>query len=303
MGFCCSKKTQETLSATTAEIEREKEIEIKEYSSIQDKDFQKIEHTYNFLRYIIFTEYMYSLVNFTLENAVLPDDYAKSTTKYSYTDDFFKTEFPIDLFQSFLDNKILKHPNVYSKAGEQEDSVNIFKDTFTFIHQSLCQKMVQNYNKNGDENANVKTIFIKSFAIGFGLLYCIGQNIVKIKTFYNIFSNENELLFKSNELNDFLLSLFLIPSYCMLFARGKVSVKTPGLGDFSKATAKEYIDYSELKDCENLVKITNERLFGENDTINYGVFKAKILETDKNKTISYIFSPKGIRFMLKENNV
>ena len=32
MGFCCSKKTQETLSATTAEIEKEKEIEKKEYS-------------------------------------------------------------------------------------------------------------------------------------------------------------------------------------------------------------------------------------------------------------------------------
>ena len=55
MGFCCSKKIQETLSATTAEIEKEKEIEIKEYSSVQDKDFHKIEHINNFLRYIIFT--------------------------------------------------------------------------------------------------------------------------------------------------------------------------------------------------------------------------------------------------------
>ena len=36
--LCCSKKNQEILSATTAEIE------IKQYTSVQDKDFQKIEH-------------------------------------------------------------------------------------------------------------------------------------------------------------------------------------------------------------------------------------------------------------------
>ena len=111
------------------------------------------------------------------------------------------------------------------------------------------------------------------------------------------------MLFKSDELSDFLLSLFLIPSYCMLFARGKVGNKIPGLGEFTKATAKEYIDFSELKDCENLVNITNERIFGENDTISYGVFKGKFVDEDNSKNISYIFSPKGIRYMLKENNV
>ena len=304
--LCCSKKNQEILSATTAEIEKEKEIEIKQYTSVQDKDFQKIEHQYNYLRRIIFTEYMYSLVNFSLENAVLPDDYAKSTTKYNYKNDFYKSEFPIEFFQSFLDNKILKHPKVYSKAGNQEDGTNIFKETFTFVHQSLSQKLLQNHNKNNknlEENENVKNIFKKSYAINFGLLYCSGLNIVKIKTFYNLFSNENEMLFKSDELSDFLLSLFLIPSYCMLFARGKVGNKIPGLGEFTKATAKEYIDFSELKDCENLVNITNERIFGENDTISYGVFKGKFVDEDNSKNISYIFSPKGIRFMLKENNV
>jgi guanylate kinase len=43
--------------SNTAEIKRENEIDIKEYTSIQDKDFHKIEHINNFLHYIIFTAY------------------------------------------------------------------------------------------------------------------------------------------------------------------------------------------------------------------------------------------------------
>ena len=34
--------------SNTAEIKRENEIDIKEYTSIQDKDFHKIEHINNF---------------------------------------------------------------------------------------------------------------------------------------------------------------------------------------------------------------------------------------------------------------
>ena len=95
-----------------------------------------------------------------------------------------------------------------------------------------------------------------------------------------------------------MIKFILILSYCKLIARGKLSVKIPWLGNFSKTTAKVYIDYSELIDSENLVKITNDRLFDKNDIINYDLFK---LENDE--TNSYIFTYKGIRYMLKENNV
>jgi hypothetical protein len=53
-----------------------------------------------------------------------------------------------------------------------------------------------------------------------------------------------------------------------------------------------------LIDSENLVKITNDRLFDKNDIINYDLFKVENDETN-----SYIFTYKGIRYMLKENNV
>ena len=68
---------------------------------------------------------------------------------------------------------------------------------------------------------------------------------------------------------------------------------------------KKLLDSSELKDCQNLVTITNEFMFGTDlsGVLNYEQFKAKFEETDKDVSLSFMLSPSGVRYMLQKHNV
>ena len=138
----------------------------------------------------------------------------------------------------------------------------------------------------------------KLHLLGIGLLYCSGSNVSKIKVIYDIFK-EGETLVASDLLADFLLSVFLIPSYCILSSRNKLKYKE--LGDFSKETMKTILDASELKDSLHLVDVTNKKLFGSDNTgIVYDKFKEMFAIDDG---VGYLISPKGVRQALLEHNV
>ena len=76
MGMCsnCIKNNK-----NYARSEGEKEILLFSYTSEADKEFQQLETKYNLLRDIDFQDYMYSLVQFDMENATLKDDYSNRT--------------------------------------------------------------------------------------------------------------------------------------------------------------------------------------------------------------------------------
>ena len=63
------------------------------------ENITKLETKFNFLRELVFSDFIYSLSTFTLENATLPDDFSKKPEKYSKKDDFFISDFSEDLFQ------------------------------------------------------------------------------------------------------------------------------------------------------------------------------------------------------------
>ena len=68
MGTLCAKTLQPSGPSSTV-IETEKEVSIQNYSSQADKEFSKLETKDNLLREILFNEYMYSLVIFSVTNA------------------------------------------------------------------------------------------------------------------------------------------------------------------------------------------------------------------------------------------
>lgn len=299
MGKLCSKQKQ----TVSSNIETEKEVTMLSYKSNADKYYELQENKYNYLKKINFEDYLYALVHFSNENATLEEDYNKSNIDFSMSQPFFCELFSTDIFQSFIENKILKHQSVYADAGNNEKVTTIFKEQLLALHNALGLKLAQDAKAKGDESADKNSITKKCDAIPYGLLYCVGANFVKIKAMFNIFS-ENQQLKPSEKLNEFLLSLFLIPSYCAASARNKLA-KYDEVGSIEKDQLKQLLDSSELKDCQNLVDVTNKILFGNDGSgvLNYEQFKAKFENSDKDTSLSFLLLPSGVRYMLEKNNV
>ena len=296
MGVICCTKNQQPASG---DIETEREVSIPIYSSSADKEFSKLETKENLLRDIVFSDYIYSLSQFSLENATVQDDYTHKPTFYSMDQPFYNEELTPDLFQSFIENKIFKHPNLYVKAGENEDTARLFKDAMLNIQKSLISKLDQNDKNNGVDQPN--NVFRKSHAIALGLLYTSGTNVSKIKFLHNLFSQGGSLK-KTNAFSEFLLALFLIPSYCMLYTRNKLA-DNGNLPEFSKETMKKILDKCELKDTVNLLGITMKMIFPvEDKSYSYPKFK-NLFEGGGPNSIGWMITPRGIRLMLEKNNV
>ena len=276
----------------------EKEILLASYKSDEDIYYEMQEKKYNYLRNLNFQDFLYSLVNFSDENFILEDDYSKSNINYSMNHPFFNETFSSDIFQSFIDSKILRYKNIFTRALNGEHSITIFKTYLLVLHKSLILKLTQNKRINGVEIKDKDSITKKCDAISYGLLYCSGPNYVKAKAIFNIFS-ENGQLKPSKKFNEFLLVLFLIACYCNLYARNRLSMYDE-IGPFEKQKFKEFIKFSELKECQNLVKKTNELIFGSDLSaiLNYEQFKKKFTPNDKDNSIGFILCPSGIRYML-----
>lgn len=314
MGKLCSKGAQ--TSTTTAKeektnpdptnpslIEEEKEIPGIDYKSKADEVYDLQETKYNYFQKINFADFLYSLVQFSAENATLEDDYSKINLDFSMNDPFFSETFSTDSFQLFLENKILKHKSVYQEAGNNENVTSIFKETFLSVNSALGLKLSQDAKAKGDESADKNTIVKKGDVLPIGLLYCVGANYIKIKALFNIFSTDG-IIKSSDKFSEFLLSLFIIASYGMASARNKLS-KYGEIGEIEKEKLKELLDTSELKDCQNMVDVTNDLIFGtDRETgLNYADFKNLFNEPDKDKSLAYLLSASGARYMLKKNNV
>ena len=301
MGKLCSKQTQ----TTSSNIETEREISIRSFNKEEvDKAYELQENKYNYLRKINFADFIYSLMHFSSENATLEDDYTKFTMDQIKSDNSFYYElFSDDIFQSFLENKILKHKAIYEEAGNNEKISKIFKETFITANSGLGLKISQEAKNKGDETADRNTAVKKIHVVAFGILYCMGANYVKVKSLFNMFQ-EGGSVKPSSKLNEFLLALALIPSYCMASARNKLS-KYDEFEAIDKEKLKSFLDSSELKDCENLVEVMNKKLFGQNKnvTLTYDQFKQKFDSELKDGSVDFMLSPVGMRKMLSIHNV
>ena len=295
MGQLCSKQSQDVSNPLLPEKEKEKEVSICSYKSNADETLKLQETKFNYLNKINFADFLYSLANFSNENATIEFKYDDVNIDFKITSPTFQDDFGPDVFQSFIENRILRHDNIYN-AKIEETLVSIFKDNLiqnvTALNQKLKQSHTDDPNFTGVKKCDI---------IPYGLLYCVGANTVKIKALFNLFG-DNGVIKKSDAFDQFLLSLFLIASYCSIAARNKLG-KYDTFGQMTKETVKELVNTAELKDCQNLVTVTNKLIFGEDLSVSltYEQFKEKFKGHEN--TISFLLSPSGVRNLLEKNNV
>ena len=290
MGKLCSKQVQ----TTSSQIESEQEVSICSYKSGGDDALKLQENKFNYLNKINFADFLYSLANYSNENATIEFKYDNVNIDYKITSQEFGEDFSPDVFQSFIENRILKHDNIYN-AKIDESLIAIFKDNLIQNVTALNLKLKQSHSE--DEFQGIR----KYHVIPYGLLYCAGANYIKIKALFNLFS-EGGALKSSQMFNEFLLALFLVASYCSIAARNKLG-KYDAIGQISKEDLKQLLNAAELKDCQNLVGVANKLIFGEDlsGSLTYEQFKEKFKGSDN--SISFLLSPSGVRSLLEKNNV
>jgi hypothetical protein len=286
----CRKKGYQIVNHLAPE---EKEIKFKDYSSPNDEPLSIIENKQNFFNFVQLVEYINLLDQFTIETSTVSSK-NKMKIKFSSKDEFLKKEISLEEFQSFIENKIFNLDELYEITGNNEKSASIFKQMCIEIYKALELKLRQHYNDNSP------VILKKSNLIPIGILYCASNNIEKIKLIFDIFKNDNEEISKSDELNEYLLTLFLTGSYCLISARNKVGSTNEEVGKLAKEDLLKLINVSELKDCENLVNVFNKSFFTK-EKYNWEEFKGNF--EDLENGFGWIFSSKGIRRKLEENNV
>ncbi len=277
----CFVNCKNTENESTLMAKNEEEIQFSQYSSLSDSQLEILEKDNNLFRYITLVEYINLLSYYTLETANIPFDGPYKIT-FSYKDEFLSQYFCEELFQNFIENTILKN----RELGEQETT---FKEMCLELFKSLKTKLKENYGE--DKKVTKRDL------ICLGILFCKTNNINKIKIFFDLFKNEKEIFIQSNELNEYLLSSFLISSFCLISAKKKLSQTNPTIPEFSLEEIQSLLQNANLEECINLVNYFNKNFFNKNIFYRWDQFKQKF--EDENG-FGWIFSSKGIRQKLQE---
>ena len=271
----------------------EKEIDFKDYSSPNDEPLNIIEGKQNFFNFVQLIEYINLLDQFSIQSSTVSSE-GTVRTKFSSKDEFLKQEISSEEFQSFIENKIFTLEDLYEITGNNQVAASIFKQICIEIYKALELKLKQHYNNESP------IVIRKRNLLPIGILFCSSNNIEKIKFIFDIFKNEKDEICKSEELDDYLLSLFLTGSYCLISARNKIGGNYNEIGKLPKEDLVKLVNCAELKDCENLVNTFNNDFFVK-EAYTWEDFKGKF--EDLENGFGWIFSSKGIRRKLEENNV
>ena len=254
MGQLCCKKRESLYPEYSMAPSNEREISAQKYHSSNDIFFEDLETKYNIISYIQLVEYMNLLENYTLETATIPFE-GEMKTQFSSKDPFLTYVMSVDEFQSFIENKLLKLTELYELSEKNELMITTFKTAFREIYTSLEVKLNQHYNEKVNDRITKKTL------IPLGVIFSISNVVGKIKLIFDLFKNDEGKFTKSNEFNDYLLTSFLICSYCMISARRKITTTNPNIPEMSKEDLIKCLGVCELKDCQNLVHVFNNTFF------------------------------------------
>ena len=289
MGINCCKETQKEDPNVLAKGEQE--IDFAEYTSSNDKLVQKIEQNYNLLTHLQLYYYLNHLDTFSIETATLKMDPKEFKTEFSSKGEFDKL-ITVDEFQSFLENRILKEKELYTMAGEDESIASTFKDILLGVYNDLSMKVGQYRGEN-------KPTLKKLHLIPLALLFCISTNIAKIKLFFDLFAEDGKLK-QSKELDEFVISLFITASFCMVSSRIKLGKRNQKIGAVEANEAKKAVSCSELKDNQEVLKVFKETFF-KKDELTFD--EVKSLFENKKEGFGWMFNSKGVRHMLEKHNI
>jgi hypothetical protein len=289
---CCQRISEDTSSVFAP---GEKEIYFPDYKSTTDKYFALIEGKYNLMKNIQLLEYMNLLEHFSIQTATIHFD-GKYRSDFSSKDRFLSIVLHQDEFQSFIENKLLNTNDILNIFGEDERTLAMFKDLFTKIFSSLNVKLNSYYNSNKEDKITKRNL------VGLGLLFCRGQNISKVKLFFDLFKDDNEHFVKSDDLNNYLIGLFLISSYCLLSVRTTFNCPELNLPKIGNNLAHDLLNGYGFtqKDSENLLEYFNTNFF-DKEQLTWDEFKSKF--GNNKQSFSWIFSSKGIRNKLEDKTL
>ena len=289
MGINCCKETQKEDPNVLAKGEQE--IDFAEYTSSNDKLVQKIEQNYNLLTHLQLYYYLNHLDTFSIETATLKMDPKEFKTEFSSKGEFDKL-ITVDEFQSFLENRILKEKELYTMAGEDESLASTFKDILLGVYNDLSMKVGQYRGEN-------KPTLKKLHLIPLALLFCISTNIAKIKLFFDLFAEDGKLK-QSKELDEFVISLFITASFCMVSSRIKLGKRNQKIGAVEANEAKKAVSCSELEDNQEVLKVFKDTFF-KKDELTFD--EVKSLFENKKEGFGWMFNSKGVRNMLEKHNI
>ena len=290
LDLCCQKKLSKKELYSFAPT-REKEIFRIKYKSNYDFLFEELEHKYNILGHIQLIDYVNLLNNYEPETAtlnltgVMKKDYSHHDYSLSYV-------MTVDIFQNFIENKLYKTSEIIQLSEKKELMLSTFTEVCREIFNSLELKLNQHYEEKRNDRITKKIL------ISLGVLYCKSDVIGKIKLIYDLFKNDKDKFVKSEDFEKYLISSFLICSYCMLSVRKKIIRANKKIPEMKEEDFINCLKVCQLKISQNLLKIFNENFF-DKDEFDWNEFKSKF--NQKENGFQWILSPKGIRKMLEEN--
>lgn len=230
-----------------------------------------------------------------MENSTVEDDYSKRPANFNASDPWVFEDMSEDDLVVFLDNKIVKHKAIYDKMQDGRKPM-LFKD----ILVTYCKKLAE---KLGKKDPDFK--FKKWHAMLIAFLYCKGQNITRAKFVYDLFAKDGKFG-KSEDFSAFQYALYLTASFAALSTRTGMSESyEEDFPKLEKEKIKELLDACQEKDCKNLVTVIDNKFFGEDGSISYPFedFIKLIKKSDKDESLGFILSSKGIRYFLEKYNV
>ena len=292
--FLCYEKHLQDKLLSFAPMD-EKYIKPIEYKSNGDEDLKIIETDFNYLCLVQLFNYINILEDFKKENATL--SFNKDNNKTSFSINDFKDPMNVDLFMSFINEKLKHLDEIYNNSKiQEEDSLNSFKNkNLMELHKSLNAKLIQYLNIDTDENKK-KDIIEKKHLIPLGVLFAISDVLGKVKLIFDLFK-ENDIFRNSNDFNEYLISSFFLSSYCLV-SSGYQLYKEDNV-KFSKFDLKiiqEKLKIYNFKNCETLLKEFIKSFFSDNNPINWEKFKQKF---EGPEGFQWILSSKGIRSKLE----
>lgn len=290
--FCCKPKDEN--NGEPNEAKREKDFTVKQSKAKNDSLIVKLEKPYMYLKDIGFDYFVSQVIDFTTLTATVNYD-SRKDNYISCHNSKYNEPLPDDLFQSFIENKIMKKDPLYTKLGKEELNGTIFKEILLLTHKALVMRMDKAFPKEKAEDKGFK----KYYAIAMGLLFCKGRNDDKFKFFYELFK-EGDKFNKCPEIDSFLAALFFLASYCLIDSRFRLPKKFPSVfNTIETAVIQQIIDAFEVTDIQRLVTIYNSYLFsGGKTSFTYNELKQHFIDNN----LGWIFYPRIIRYQLEINN-
>ena len=287
--FCRHK--EELITKINYLAPEENEIVLKDYSSPNDALLDIIESKQNFFTKIQLVDFVNLLEQFDIETCgVITDE--PMHTNFSSEDEFLDKSMELKEFIIFIETNILTLDDLSNAI--KVNGVIFFKRFCIEMYKSLESKLKEHKNSN----INVSLIKRRNI-LAFGILFCDCENIEKIKLFFDIFKDNEKKEFIKNELiNDFLITLFLLGSYCIINTRNNLFDEKKEIKKLEKDELLNLYKIYELNNCQKLVELFNE-IFFKKENYNWQDFKNQFEDIDNG--FGWILSSKGIRRKLEEN--